>query len=142
MVNKKVGKSNWQFDSWPLKVNNHLDFLACRWCVTYHWKTLDKGYNLALDVISIKGFHAKLEAPKVVGVPSLGISRLPLANSRTKWHSGVGIVARHKVYYKGEGCGFPQVQAVVSLLNLCLPVIHLCTKVLQLCTNQFVVWFV
>jgi hypothetical protein len=21
----------------PLKVENHLDFLACRWCATYHW---------------------------------------------------------------------------------------------------------
>jgi len=26
-------------------------------------------------------------------------------------------MANHRVYYKGEGGGFPQVQAVVSLMN-------------------------
>jgi hypothetical protein len=31
-------------------------------------------------------------------------------------------MAMHKKYYKGEGGGFPQVQAVVSLMNLCMPV--------------------
>ncbi len=51
-------------------------------------------------------------------------------------------MAMHKVYYKGEGGGFPQVRAVVSLVSLCLPVAYLCTKVLQLCINQLVVWFV
>ncbi len=28
-----------------LKVENRLDFLACRWRTTYRWKDLDKGYN-------------------------------------------------------------------------------------------------
>jgi hypothetical protein len=51
-------------------------------------------------------------------------------------------MAMHKVYYKGEGGGFPQVRAVVSLVSLCLPVAYLCIKVLQLCINQLVVWFV
>jgi len=55
---------------------------------------------------------------------------------------GAGPMAKHKIYYKGEGGGFPQVQAVVNLVNLCLPVVRPCTKMLQLCTNQFVVWFV
>jgi hypothetical protein len=32
---KKGRESNWQFDSWPLKVKNQPDFLACRWCATY-----------------------------------------------------------------------------------------------------------
>ncbi len=30
-------------------------------------------------------------------------------------------MAKHRVYYKGEGGGFPQVQVVVSLMSLCLP---------------------
>jgi hypothetical protein len=47
-----------------------------------------------------------------------------------------------QVYYKGEGCGFPQVWAMVSLVNPCLHVARLCTKVLKLCINQLVVWFV
>jgi hypothetical protein len=51
-------------------------------------------------------------------------------------------MAKHRVYYKGEGGGFPQVQAVVSLVSLWLFVARPCTKVLQLWTNQLVVWFV
>jgi len=35
---------------------------------------------------------------------------------------------RHKVYYKGEGGGFPQVWAVVSLVNLSLLMAHPSTK--------------
>ncbi len=34
----------------------------------------------------------------------------------------------HKEYYKGEGGGFLQIQAVVSLVSLCLPVVRPCTK--------------
>jgi hypothetical protein len=60
----------------------------------------------------------------------------------TKWHLGVGPVARHKVYYKGEGGGFPQVQAMVSLVNSCLLVARPCTKRFLLHTNQPIVWFV
>jgi len=60
----------------------------------------------------------------------------------TKWHLGVGLVARHGEYYKGEGGDFPQVQAMVSLMNLCLPVIRPCTKMLQLRINQLIVSFV
>jgi hypothetical protein len=48
-------------------------------------------------------------------------------------------MARHIIYYKGEGGGFPQVRAVVSLVSLWLPVARPCTKVLQLCINQLVV---
>jgi hypothetical protein len=42
-----------------------------------------------------------------VGVLILGISGIPLGSPETKWHLGVGHMARHKVYYKGEGGGFP-----------------------------------
>jgi hypothetical protein len=41
---------------------------------------------------------------------------------------GVGLVARHKEYYKGDGGGFPQVWAVVNFMSPCLPVTHPCTK--------------
>jgi hypothetical protein len=40
----------------------------------------------------------------------------------------VGHVAKHREYYKGEGGGFPQVRAMVSIVSLCLPVTHPCTK--------------
>jgi hypothetical protein len=139
---KKGWESNWQFDSQPLKVRNRPDFLMCRWHATYGWKALDEEYNFALNLISIRGLHTKLWASKVAKVPILGISRLPFGSPRTKCHLVTGPVARHKVYYKGEGGGFPQVWAVVSLVSSSLPVACLSTKVLQLCTNHLVVWFV
>ncbi len=66
--------------------------------------------------------------PQVVGVPTLGISRLLFGSPGTKCHLGVGPVAKHRVYYKGEGDGFPQVRAMVSLMNPNLPVVRLNTK--------------
>jgi hypothetical protein len=45
---------------------------------------------------------------KVVGVPTLAILGLPLGSLKTKCHLDVGLVERHKVYYKGEGGGFPK----------------------------------
>jgi hypothetical protein len=58
-----------------------------------------------------------------------------------KSHLDVGPVESHRVYYKGEGGGFPQVRAVVSLVCPCYPWLVLAPKVLQLCTNHFV-WVV
>jgi hypothetical protein len=75
--------------------------------VTFHWKALDKDYNFALDLISIRGLHTKLWGLKVEGVPTLGISRLPFGSFGTKCHLDVGLMERHKIYYKGEGGGFP-----------------------------------
>jgi hypothetical protein len=37
----------------------------------------------------------------------------------------------HKVYYKGEGGGFPQVQAVASLMSPRLLMVHPSTKSVQ-----------
>ncbi len=125
---KKGQESNWQFDSWPPKVGNRLDFFTCKWRVTYRWKSLDEGYNFVLDLISIRGLHAKLWGSKVTGVPTLAISGLPLGNLGTKSHLDVGLVERHRVYYKGEGGGFPQVRVVVSLMSPSLFVTHLSTK--------------
>jgi hypothetical protein len=62
---KKGRESNWQFDSRPLKVRNHPDFLVCRWRATYYWKALNEGYNLVLDLIWIGGLHTKLWGPKL-----------------------------------------------------------------------------
>jgi hypothetical protein len=117
-------------------------FIVCRWPTTYRWKVLNEGYNFALNPISIRVLHTKLLVPKVMGVPIVGISRFPLGSPRTKWHLGVGSMARHKVYYKVEGGGFPQVWVMMSLVSPCLLMAPLCTKVLQPCTNQLVVWFV
>jgi hypothetical protein len=118
-----------QIDSRPLKVENGPDLLVCRWHATYRWKAFDEGYNFASDLTLIGGFHTKLWASKVARNPILGISGLPLGSPGTKWHLGVSLVAKNKVYYKGEGSGFPQVRAVVSLVSPCLPVARSCTKI-------------
>jgi hypothetical protein len=115
-------RSRVKLPNWPLKVKNRPNSLAFRWHVTYHWKALDKGYNFALDLISIRGLHAKLWGLRIAEVPTSAISRLPLRSPGTKCHLDVGLMERHKVYYKGEGGGFPQVRAVVSLVGPSLPV--------------------
>jgi len=121
-------KLNCQFDSRPLKVGSRFEFLAWRWHATYRWKTFDKGYNFASNLTSIRGLHIKLWASKIAGVPILGISNSSLGSPMTKWHLGVGPIARHIEYYKGEGGGFPQVQVVMSLISSWLPMARPCTK--------------
>jgi len=58
----------------------------------------------------------------------VAILGLLLRSPRTKSHSDVGAVKRHKEYYMGEGGGFPQVRAVVSLVSSKLPVACLSIK--------------
>ncbi len=91
-------------------------------------KPLDEGYNFASDLISIGGLNTKLWGPKVVGVLTLKISGLPFGRLGTKSHLDVGLMEGHKVYYKGEGGGFPHVRAVVSLVSPSLPVARPSTK--------------
>jgi len=109
---------------------------VCRWRAIYHWKALDEGYNFASNLISIRGLYAKLWRPKVAGDPTLTILGLPFGSLGTKNHLDVGPVERCKVYYKGEGGGFPQVGAMVSLVCPCCPWLILAPKVLQLCINH------
>ncbi len=125
---KKGWKSNWQFDFRALKVGNRLDFLACMWRATYSWIVLDEGYNVALDLILIRGLHTKLCTFKVMEDTTLGIWGLPFGSPRTKCHLDVGLMERHRVNYKGEGGGFPQVRVVVSFVSPSLPMAHPSTK--------------
>jgi hypothetical protein len=69
------------------------------------------------------------------------ISGLPRGSPGKNGHLDATSAASCKVYYKGEGGGFPQVRAVVSLVCPCFPWLVLTPKVLQLCTNHFV-WVV
>jgi len=63
-----------------------------------------------------------------MGILTLGISRLPLGSPETKCHLDVSSVAKHRIYYKGEGGGFLQVWAVVSFVSPSLPMVHPSTK--------------
>jgi hypothetical protein len=103
---KKGRESNWQFDSRPWKVRNRPDSFACRWRVTRRWKALDEGYNFGLNLVPIGGLH-----------PSLAISRLPFGSPRTKSHADATPAEWCRVYYMGEGGGFPRIRAVVSFVS-------------------------
>ncbi len=46
--------------------------------------------------------------PKVAVVPSLGISGLSLGSPETKCHLDVGLVEKHKVYYKRKVVASPK----------------------------------
>jgi hypothetical protein len=114
---KKGRESNWQFDFRPLKVGNWPDPGGCKWSATHCWKSLNEGYKFALDLITIRGLQRKLCTLKVKGIPIVGISGLPLGSLGTKSHLDVAPMENCRVYYMGEGGGFPRVQAVVSLVN-------------------------
>jgi hypothetical protein len=61
-----------------------------------------------LELITIRGLHTKLWGANIAKVSTLAISGLPLGNPRTKSHLDVGLVERHKVYYKGEVVASPK----------------------------------
>ncbi len=58
----------------------------------------------------------KLCTSTIVKVPDGGISGLSVGSLGTKIHLDVAPMERCKVYYKGEGGGFPQIRAVVNLV--------------------------
>jgi hypothetical protein len=43
-----------------------------------------------------------------MGVSTLGILGLPFGSLGTKYHLGADPVAKHIIYYKGEGGDFPK----------------------------------
>jgi hypothetical protein len=109
----------------PEKIKNRPNLLVCRQRMTYSWKALNKGYNFASNCISIQGLLAKLWSSKIMGVPTWSILGLPLGSLGTKSHLDVGPVERCRVYYKGEGGGFPpssgRGESCVSMLPVARP---------------------
>jgi hypothetical protein len=72
------------------------------------------------------------------GSPNCENFETPTWESRDKKPFGCGPVHRRKVYYKGEGGGFPKVQALVNLVSSSCLCFVLAPKVLQLCLNRLV----
>jgi hypothetical protein len=104
---KKGRESNCQFDSRPLKVRNRPLLDVRIGSATRRWKALDESYSFALEGIAIRGLLAKLWGSKVPGVPFGAISRLPRGSPGKNNHLDVASVESCRVYYKGEGGGFP-----------------------------------
>jgi hypothetical protein len=113
---KKGWESNCQFDSRPLKVGNQpLPDVVSR-SVTWSWKALDESYNFGLDLVLIWVWGEELWASKVPGLKPGTVSGLQLGSPRKKSHLDVASAESCRVYYMGEGGGFPRVRAVVSLV--------------------------
>jgi hypothetical protein len=125
---KKGRQSNWQFDSRPLKVKNRPDPGVCRQSATHRWKALKESYKFASDLIPIRGLSKNLWMPKVPGVQIGTVSGLPSGSPETKGHLDVAPVEWRRIYYMGEGGGFPQVRAMVSQVSPELPVACPSTK--------------
>jgi hypothetical protein len=106
--------------------------------VTYHWKALNEVYTFSLKLITIGSLHTKLCAPKVTRIPVVRILGLPFGSPETKCHLDVAHVENYRIYYKGEGGGFPQVRAVVNLVNSSYMWLVLTPKVFQLSINHLV----
>ncbi len=89
---------------------------------------MDESYNFVSKLILIRGLHKKLWGPKVAGVPTLTISGLPLGSLEKKNHLDVGLVERHKVYYKGGRWWFPPSPGRGESCEFELPVARPSTK--------------
>jgi hypothetical protein len=70
--------------------------------------------------------------PQSRGNPSCGNFETPIWESQDKMPFGCGPCGEAQEYYKGEGGGFPQVQAMVSLVSLRLPMACPSTKSAQI----------
>jgi hypothetical protein len=64
----------------------------------------------------------------ISGVPAVAILGLQRGSPGTKSHLDVAPVEWCKVYYMGEGGGFPRVRAVVNLVSPKSPVVRPSTK--------------
>jgi hypothetical protein len=114
MAKRRGRKSNCQFDSRPEKVRNRPDLLSCRQRATYLGKLSTRATTLLQIALRSEVCSQSYGAPKSresqlvgfwdspVGVP--GVLGVP----REKSHLDVGPVESCRVYYKGEGGGFPK----------------------------------
>jgi hypothetical protein len=127
---KKGQESNWQFDSWPLKVRNRPDW----WSETHHWKALKESYNFGLDLVPIRVRGEELWASKVLGVQIGTVSKLHFGSPGKKNHLDASAAESCRKYYMGEGGGFPRIQAMVNQVSPRLPVACPNTKRVQ---NEF-----
>jgi hypothetical protein len=136
---KKGRESNWQFDSQPLKVKNHFDFLACKWHATCRWKALDKGYNFSLDLISIISMHVKLWAPKLreSQLWKFRDSHSGVLGQNDIWVPVPWLSTKYTI--RGKVVASPKFGPWWVLWVWICPWFVLALKVLQLCINQLVV---
>ncbi len=96
---KKGQESNWQFDSWPLKVGNRpLPNVRCK-SATWRWKVLEESYNFDSYLAPIRAGSWEIWAPKVPRLQPGTVSRLLFGSPGKKSHLDVPSVESYRVYY-------------------------------------------
>jgi hypothetical protein len=108
--------------------------VACHIPLESFWRGLQLFFRTHIN----RRFAKKVMGPQSRRSPKFRNFGTPTWESRDKMPFGCGPRGRHKVYYKGEGGGFPQVQAAVSLVSSSCPWLVLAPKALQLCTTHLV----
>jgi len=109
--------------------------MACNILLKSSWQGLHLCFKPHLN----PRFAGKVMAPQNCESPNLSDFRTSIWESQDKKsYLDVGPMERCRVYYKGEGDGFPQVRAVVSLVCPCCMWLVLAPKVFQLRTNHLV----
>ncbi len=99
--------------------------VACNISLKSSWQGLQLCFRLHLNWRSAR----KVMGPQSREGPNFGnFKGLPFGSPERKCNLDVDLVERQRVYYKGEGDGFPQVRVMVNLVNLSLPMVRLSTK--------------
>jgi len=75
---------------------------------------MDESHNFGSNLVPIRVWGEELRVSKVPGLQPEIISRLQLGSPGKKSHLDVASAESYRVYYMGEGGGFPRVRAVVS----------------------------
>jgi hypothetical protein len=77
-------------------------------------------------------FAHKGVGPQSRGSPNFRNFEIHTWESWEKCHLDAGLVTSHRIYYKAEGGGLPQVRAMVNLVNLSLFMVRPSSKNVQI----------
>ncbi len=138
---KKGRESNCQFDSWPLKVKNHPDFLVCMWHATYHWKNLEKATTV-LQTSSQSEVCTQSYGPPKSWKSQLWEfqdSHLGVPGQNDIWVLVLWLGTKYTI--RGKVVASPKSGPWWVLWVWVCPWLVLPPKVFQLCINQLVVLF-
>ncbi len=103
----------------------------CKRHAIYNWRALDEAYNFVFRPDCNWRSAREIMRPESHGSLSCGNFGTPTWESWAKCHLDVAPMESCEEYYKGEGGGFPQVRAMMSLVNPRLPVARPNTKSAQ-----------
>jgi hypothetical protein len=96
--------------------------VVCNITLEISWQRLQLCVRFHLN----QRFAHKVMGPQSQRSPNFG--NFETWSPGRKCHLDVGLMERHKLYYKGEDGGFPQVRAVMNLVSPSLPMACLNTK--------------